>query len=75
MGAKKVERPVEPCFLNAAPRLYADLTWVLWILWTGPVSRSDDVVVGGAISTGRGGGSSGPVPRGLNLRQRAAGMT
>ncbi len=22
MGAKKVERPVEPCFLNAAPRLY-----------------------------------------------------
>ena len=36
MGAKKVERPVEPCFLNAAPRLYTDLTWVLWILWTGP---------------------------------------
>ena len=34
---------------------HTGLTWVLWILWAGPVSRSDDVVVGGAIPTVEGG--------------------
>ena len=60
--------------IDDALPLYTGLAWVLWNLWTGPVSRSDVVVVGGRSRQAEGvivRPDPLPIPRGLNLRQRA----